>query len=319
MSVGAPGARYSVNTSGRRTSTVGLPGSGLSYRSSSGGGRARSNSGARRQPAYSAPAPARPKPGLLAARYEREFAKGLDAHARGDTAKALAHFRAASDADSHERAAGDDFFAGLIAAQTHDNETAVRYLEKVVAAPDMLPDELMLKYVPDGFTQIGVTDHVTVSVPFGTVCAVLVLAEVYQRDGRLDEAIGLLQQLHEISPEPAVTLSLCELLSAQKAWDEVVGVAAGTTNTDDPTLNIRLYQAVALQWQGMDDAAVEAYRDCLRSKKRDPELLKWARYDRGKLYLRLGKKAAGKRDLGAVYADDPNYRDVKELLAGARA
>jgi lipoprotein NlpI len=64
----------------------------------------------------------------------------------------------------------------------------------------------------------------------------------------------------------------------------------------------------------MEEAAVEAHRDCLRSKKRDPQLLKWARYDRGQLYMRLGKTTQARKDLGAVYADDPNYRDVARLL-----
>jgi Tfp pilus assembly protein PilF len=65
------------------------------------------------------------------------------------------------------------------------------------------------------------------------------------------------------------------------------------------------------------DAALEACRDCLRSKKRDPTLLKAARYGRGRLYLQTGKKAQGKKDLGAVYADDPKYEDVAGLLASA--
>lgn len=37
LSVGGKGARYSVNSSGRRTTTVGIPGSGLSYSHTSGG------------------------------------------------------------------------------------------------------------------------------------------------------------------------------------------------------------------------------------------------------------------------------------------
>lgn len=36
MSVGGKGARYSVNSSGRRTKSVGIPGTGLSYVSASG-------------------------------------------------------------------------------------------------------------------------------------------------------------------------------------------------------------------------------------------------------------------------------------------
>jgi hypothetical protein len=37
FSVGGKGARYTVNSSGRRTKSVGIPGTGLSYVSTSGG------------------------------------------------------------------------------------------------------------------------------------------------------------------------------------------------------------------------------------------------------------------------------------------
>jgi hypothetical protein len=39
ISAGARGARYSVNSSGRRTKSVGIPGTGVSYRSQTGGKR----------------------------------------------------------------------------------------------------------------------------------------------------------------------------------------------------------------------------------------------------------------------------------------
>ena len=71
---------------------------------------------------------------------------------------------------------------------------------------------------------------------------------------------------------------------------------------------------MALEAQRIDDAAAEVYKEALRSKKRNPELLKKARYQRGNLYLRLGKRAQGKRDLAQVYADDPDFADVAELL-----
>lgn len=44
MSVGGKGARYSVNSSGRRTKSVGIPGTGLSYVSTSGGRKSSSRS-----------------------------------------------------------------------------------------------------------------------------------------------------------------------------------------------------------------------------------------------------------------------------------
>jgi tetratricopeptide (TPR) repeat protein len=315
LSAGPRGASYTVNTSGRKTASVGLPGTGVSYRSSLGASGSRSSRSAP-QARVSAVA----KPGLMAPRYEKEFFKGIQAYLAGDERGALTHLRAASEADDKDRSVADDFFAGLIAAQLGEDAVAIPHLEKVVASDHFLPDALMDKYVPGGEVEIKLAADIRASVPFGTVCALLVLAEAYQRQGRIDEAIGLLQQLAEITPESPVVLSLVEMLAEQKAWDEIVDVAAGITNEDDVTMAIRLYQAVALQWQQMDEAALEVYRDCLRSKKRDPGLLKWARYDRGKLYLRLGKTSQGRKDLGAVYADDPGYRDVRELLnAGARS
>lgn len=44
MSVGGKGARYTVNSSGRRTKSVGIPGTGLSYVSTSGGRKSSSHS-----------------------------------------------------------------------------------------------------------------------------------------------------------------------------------------------------------------------------------------------------------------------------------
>jgi len=67
----------------------------------------------------------------------------------------------------------------------------------------------------------------------------------------------------------------------------------------------------------VNEAAIEAYKDALRSTKREPELLKVARYGRGRLYLRLGKTAQGRKDLERVHGDDPKFRDVADLLSGA--
>jgi hypothetical protein len=44
LSVGGKGFRYSINTSGRRTTSIGIPGSGLSYSTLSGGSRRKYNS-----------------------------------------------------------------------------------------------------------------------------------------------------------------------------------------------------------------------------------------------------------------------------------
>jgi tetratricopeptide (TPR) repeat protein len=107
---------------------------------------------------------------------------------------------------------------------------------------------------------------------------------------------------------------LSNLYAQAEERDEVVQLTAGVSNEDDVTLLLRLQQAQALEQQGVPDAALEAYRDALKSKSRNRELLKRARYQRAKLHLDKGRRAMAKRDIGRLYADDPNYRDVAELL-----
>lgn len=314
LRVGPRGAGVSASTSGRRTTSVGVPGSGVYWTKSAGASSRASASSSRRTAAPPVAPPPLPKAGLFAPAHEKAFAKGVSLLVAGRLEEALAKFEEASRRDTAEKALADDLFAGLLAAQLDRHQVAMPYLEKVVRATQALPDSLMAKYIPGGVTQIQVTPSVVVEVEFGSMAAALGLAEIYQRGGRREEAIAVLQQLDEISSAPALTLSLAELLSEAKAYEEVVQLTAGVRNEDDLTLQLCIYQAEALQAQGMTDAALEVYREALRARKRDPELLKAARYGRGKIYIEGNRKAQGRKDLGRVYADDPGYRDVAELL-----
>jgi tetratricopeptide (TPR) repeat protein len=300
-----------MSTSGRRTVSAGLPGSGVGYQKSwQPGDRQR----ARPTPVPVAPPPP-PKPGLFAPGYEKAFHKAIHRYAGGDTQGALLLFREAAEKDQINKALGDDFFAGLLSAHLREDATAIQFLEKVVTAATALPDALMSKYVEGGSVAVPVTESVAVEVPFGSLAAALTLAEVYQRNGRGEEAIGLLQQLVvDAEGHPFLILSLCDLYAEVGAWNEIVDIASGVTNEDDVSLQVRLIQARAFREQGMDEAALEAYKDALRSKKRDPELLREARYERARLYLASGKKAQGRRELEKLYAEDAQFRDVAALL-----
>jgi tetratricopeptide (TPR) repeat protein len=160
---------------------------------------------------------------------------------------------------------------------------------------------------------------VSASVPWSSLLAALALAEAYQAVGRVDEAIGVLQRLSSARTEPALTLSLCELLADRGAWAEVNELAAAISNDDDVSLQTKLFQAEALEKQGLGEAAVSIYNECLRSKKRDGSLLKGARYARGRQLLALGRRKSAARDLGLVYAEDPAYADVASLARAAGA
>jgi tetratricopeptide (TPR) repeat protein len=308
--VGVGGGRYAPHNSGVQTAPFGEPGSGVHYRETW-------RKGARELRAIAPLPPARPKPGLFAPGFEKTFYKGIQTYARGDLSGAAQLFKESVARDERDEALANELFAGLLSAQADDDVSAISLLEKVVSSYQTLPDELMKMYASGWYMTVEVTEHVTADVPFGSLAAALVLADCYERTGRSGEAVGLLVQLVGVEADPLPVLSLCVLLAERDAWDEIVKLAAGTRNDNDASLEVVIYQARALEAQGMDDAALEVYREGLRSPKRHPELLKEARYRRGKLQLRIGKRAQGKRDLAQVYADDPDYRDVVQLLEAA--
>ena len=92
-------------------------------------------------------------------------------------------------------------------------------------------------------------------------------------------------------------------------------MAAGTTNADDLDLQILIYYGIALENKGLLDPALVVYREALKSKKREPELLWWARYNRAGAQLRKGSKARARNDFAAIYAENPHYADVAQHVA----
>src|SRR4051812_14931399 len=180
VSVGTRGLRYSVHSSGRRTVSAGLRGTGLGYQESW-----KVGSG----PTVSAPGMSgrAPRPGLFAAAHEKAFYRALQAYARGDLPGAVALFKASSERDSAGRAASDDLLAGLLSVQVGDVAGGVPLLEKVVASEHELPDALMAKYVAEAAIVLHVTDNVSVDLPFGSAAAALILAHCYRDMGRAEE------------------------------------------------------------------------------------------------------------------------------------
>ena len=82
------------------------------------------------------------------------------------------------------------------------------------ASLDSVPDR-SVEYPPVDVVRFTarITDNLTVVLPVDGVGATLLLAELYQEAGRIDEAIGLVQQVYEDSPgDAAILLSLADLV-----------------------------------------------------------------------------------------------------------
>lgn len=328
MSFGVRGARYSANSSGRTTRSVGIPGTGLyAVSSSSGGSARRSSAGTRRQYGQVPPPEAMttitpdladrfiPKPGFLASGSEKRFREGVVAYLQQDWDAAAAAFEQTVQADS--RNISDDYFLGAAYVRLKRFEPAASCFERVVSAEITLPDTLMQKYVPGTLEmQLPITERITVSVRFDSIGATLVLAEIYQELGRREEAIGLLQRLLDVlSTDDAVRLSVADLLYDDDDFAGLVELTQGIENKDDVTLATLHLRAKALANEGLREPAAELLSACLRrTAGRDAELLKEVRYNRAEAYELLGDQRKAKADWSKLVAEDAFYRDARKRL-----
>jgi tetratricopeptide (TPR) repeat protein len=318
ISAGVPGARYSVHSSGRTVKTVGVPGSGVYYRkdSYSKGGRESRSSAA---PAPTAVAPSYPKASVLAPKAEKVFVQGVTAYMQGLYADALTAFQDVEARDSGSEHVGEELFAGMCLVGLERIPEAIPYLEAALSSDFSIPDPLMSKYGIGGAMGIGVTSAVSVTVPMSNLAVALILAEAYQRTDQRHKAVELLESLGAEAPgEPVFSLSLADLYFEANQWDDVVRVTEGIqTNEDDVTLSILMFRAYALNELGMSDAALALSKEALRTKKRNPDLLRFARYIRGRAYEKAGKANMARKEYEKVYAEDANYSDVAERLGRA--
>jgi len=324
LSAGTRGARYSVHSSGRRTASVGIPGTGLGYVSSSSGGRRRTGGGGRSRQVSAPPATAAqvlPRPGFLSGKADKRYHAGVHAYMQGEHAKALA---ALEECLALEPKAVSAHLIAAICAGKLDRPDAeqIRHLEALATSDAAMPDRLQMKYLPPQLVQMSlqgrITERINAEVPFDSVGATLLLAEHYQEAGRLDEAIGLVQQLHKANPsDSAIRLSLADLLIADEDYEGVVEVAAGASNDSDVGAALMHLRGGALFALGYQTAALDALKQALAKPSRDAELLKVIRYDRALAYEAAGQRGRAKQDLERIYSADPKFLDVRERLAAA--
>lgn len=329
-SIGLGPLRVGTGPRGPRLS-FDLPGAGLSYVKQLGGakgaGKGSGGRGSRRAPAGS---PARgaaqgeaeqqppphelPSPGFFAPRHEKELHTALEAYAEGRTDEAVAHFLAASD----EEPAAAVYAAALLAQKIEGVAQAVALLEGVVQSDAEIPTPLAQKYFGDVRLPVRVTPGVVAHVPLGGLAATLLLVELYQAQGRMHDAIGLLEEVEELAGHPALKLSLCELYAASDFWDGVVERAQGTEVSDDLTLELATLYGRAMQEKNLHDAAVAVFTAALKKRKSlSPELVREAAYRRALSYERLGRRAQANKEFQKLYAEAPGFRDVAARVSAA--
>jgi tetratricopeptide (TPR) repeat protein len=298
VSAGAGGLRYSVNSSGRRTTSVrsGVP--GVSYQSTRGGGRRATPARAGAQ----APSIVKPaKPGLFAPKGHKALYKALQSQS-ADLAQKVGEQDSAMLLPAFT-------IAGLLLISS-DGDRALPLLAKAFAAGDAASTSFFQTYV-SGSVQVKIADGVSALVPLGREAVGLVLAELYQSEERFDEAIDVVEQLE---PTTHSAVSLAELYAETGRFNDIVELTERIANEDDASALLLVFRGVALREQGYKDAAHEAFKEALKSRSRAATIRHHALFERATNFEAQGKKAMARKDLERILAEDSTYPGVRERL-----
>lgn len=300
-SAGVKGYRVTKRADGRIQRTASVPGTGISHVTTSGSSR---TSSARRSPQPAPPAARAAKPGVLAPRGEKELykalqSKDLNVMERVGQEHADFAFPAATITGLLKLAAGDETRARELlgwAFATGRDPAADPFISKYVAA------RFTLKVVEGAAAELGL-DRSAVG---------LALAELHQEAGDIASAVEVVEQLE---PTTFAALSLAELYSLAERHDEVVALTNGIANEDDATALLCVFRGVAFREQGFFDAAREAFKEALKSKKREAVVRHRALFERARTYEAEGKRGMARKDLERIMAEDSGYDGLAEALA----
>jgi hypothetical protein len=330
------------------TSTVSRPRGG-----GGGGGGGRGGGQSRRPAPPPAPRPpAPPKPGFLAPAAEKEFFAAVSAGGAGvavdDAARPLHGL-----ADVARRHGGGDAQLPLLCAaleglwhvsrldlddeatrqrltapppvdvpRTPDAARARHLLAWVVAAQTaasaagpargLAEHPYAQKYLQGRAWGVEITHGVSASLGLGEDVVHLAAAELHQAAGDLDTAIWTVEGVTGAGTPAA--LSLAELYSDADRHAEVRDLTNGVENVDDATALLLVFRARALAGLGYLDAARECLRDAMKARSRSSAVRHRALLERAEVNLASGRKAAARKDLETVLADDADYPGLREAL-----
>lgn len=303
ISAGVKGARVSANSSGRVTKTVGIPGSGLTYSSSSmvgGGSRAR---------AATPPIPVRVKsvkPGLLAPSWEKALFKQIS----GTPDAAALHSIGAANPEATKTAAMLELIrVALPAKDLHRSRALLNWLFDTGYEPTA--DAFLAKYLDVPGVMVPIATGVTAAGVWDRQMVGLMLAEFEQAQNNAARAIDVVEQLDATT---IAAVSLAELYAGAGRWADVVSLTNGLSNADEASTFLLIQRGTALREQGYYAAAREAFKEALRLRSRPAELRHLAWIERGLTYRAEGKKAMARKDFERVLAGNADYPGLSELL-----
>lgn len=325
MSFGVPGARYTLNTRGRRTISTGIPGTGLynveTLSSGSSSSRSRGKQG-RVQEDQLQQVPNSPsiKPGLISPKFEREFYNFLlDIYGSADSVvddqKSVVSKGQALQAKYPKIGYPIDAIMFLHAITSPDTTDVGEKLGYAIWAErgKYFDHPISQKYFEGMQVTFYLTRGITSMDAYNAQSFGLMWAEGLQADARYQEAMDVLQDLEA---DQLVGIALADLEITMGDFDGAIETTEDIENEDDATAMMLILRGVAFREKGLNEAALECFKRALAKKDRSEGVTHRARYERSIAYVKAGKKAMARKDLEKILVDDPSSKEANEALEG---
>jgi tetratricopeptide (TPR) repeat protein len=326
MSFGVPGARYTINSKGRRTMTTGLPGTGLyNVETLSTGRKSARTEEVEQSESYgfgSYDPPKSMQPGFFAFKAEREFYMFLRDIFKWDEEDT------ADEVIEKARILREKFptlkwplylLQLLYAVRGSSVDDAIAYgwsKELWANRTEAFNNGYVEKYFAGITLQVQITPGISTNTIYDEQTLGHIIIELLQLMGKTDEAFAI---LHEMDPDQLVAISLADLEITDKDYDGAIETTEDVENDDDATAMLLILRGIAFREKKMHDASLECFKRALASKKRDEKLLHRALFERAETYMQLKKKAMAVKDLEKILVDDSDYPEVEKLLNKLKA
>ena len=312
LNAGVRGAHLSVNTRGRITQSVGIPGTGLSnINISTPSKRGRNKKQSTRQTTNNPsnavevpkPLPSR-SPGIFSSRIEREFFKAVRNHD-------LAQYQLLFD-DPRSNLPAKVMAAHLAMADDRTFDLASQYLAEVYDnQSELLNNKLYQKYVEPVLLAIPIAPGISFPSNISLDAISIIYAEVLQHQNKQKRAKEVLET---VTPNQVTAIALAEVETQLGEYDQVLDLTDNLENEDDATAILLVFRGIALRERDLFTASLETLGKVIRTTSRHQDIRHKALLERAKTHLKNNSNAKAKQDLEKILATDFEYPGVMELL-----
>jgi tetratricopeptide (TPR) repeat protein len=309
LNLGVRGAHVTVNTQGQFTRSIGIPGTGLSdvKRTSLRKRKKKSSKEFEEVKEYENQIPKpQPKntPSIFASKNEKLFFEALTAHE-------ISLYKNLFSIPELELVSKS--IAVQLAIQTDDGmKESIHWFEEIWKnKSDLANNKLFKKYVSQIIVVIPVAPGILFQTYLNIQALGLLYIEVLQQGKNFRRAKQIAE---ELTADQISAISLSEIEVQLGEYDEVLSLTENIDNVDDSTAILLVFRAIALREKKLFDASKEVLKESLKSKKRNPDILHKALFERAKTHIAEGSKAKAKSDLEKIIANDSDYPGVNELL-----